>query len=144
MHISDILRSKGTQVVVVSPDASVRELLDVMKTQNLGAAVVSTGGRKLDGIVSERDVVRRLTEGGAVLDLPVREIMTPADQMQTCTLAATVDSLAELMTENRVRHIPVLDEEGLLAGIVSIGDVVKSRIGELKFERDELEAYVTH
>jgi CBS domain-containing protein len=144
MHISDILRSKGTQVVVVSPDVSVRELLDVLKTHNLGAAVVSSGGRRLDGIVSERDVVRRLTEGPAILDLPIREIMTPADQMQTCTLTATVDSLAELMTENRVRHIPVLDDEGLLAGIVSIGDVVKSRIGELKFERDELEAYVTH
>ncbi|QGN35407.1 CBS domain-containing protein [Microlunatus sp. Gsoil 973] len=144
MHISDILRSKGTQVVVVPPDASVRELLDVLKTHNLGAAVVSSGARVLDGIVSERDVVRRLTEGAAVLDLPIREIMTPVEEMQTCTMAATVDSLAQLMTDLRVRHIPVVDDKGLLAGIVSIGDVVKSRIGELTFERDELEAYVTH
>jgi len=143
MHISEILRSKGADVVVAPPDMTVRELLDVLKARNLGAVVVSAGGRAVDGIVSERDVVRRLTEGAGVLDRPVHTIMTPADRIQTCTATDTVDSLAELMTQRRVRHIPVVDEDGLLAGIVSIGDVVKSRIGELKFERDELEAYVS-
>jgi CBS domain-containing protein len=143
MHISDILRTKGTEVVVVPPHLNVRELLDVLKAHNLGAAVVSAGDRVALGIVSERDVVRHLTDGPATLDQPVRMIMTPADRMHTCTASDTVDSLAQLMTERRVRHIPVLDDDGLLAGIVSIGDVVKSRIGELTFERDELEAYVS-
>ncbi|MBO0811056.1 MAG: CBS domain-containing protein [Microlunatus sp.] len=143
MHISDILRNKGTEVVVVPPDATVRELLDILKARNLGAAVVSSGGRAAAGIVSERDVVRGLTDGPELLDQPVSVIMTAADEMHTCTLADTVDSLAEMMTERRVRHIPVLDDDGLLIGIVSIGDVVKSRIGELKFERDELEHYVS-
>lgn len=143
MHISDILRNKGSRVIVVSPDATVRELLNVLKDHNLGAAVVSTGDRKLDGIVSERDVVRRLTDGPAVLDEPVSAIMTPPAELHTCTLTDTVDGLAELMTERRVRHIPVVDDDGLLTGIVSIGDVVKSRIGELKSERDDLEAYVS-
>ena len=143
MHISDVLRNKGSRVFVVPPDATVRQLLDVLKEHNLGAAVVSTGDRSVDGIVSERDVVRRLTEGPAVLDEPVSAIMTPAAELQTCTRADTVDSLAQLMTERRVRHIPVVDDDGRLTGIVSIGDVVKSRIGELKSERDELEAYVS-
>ena len=143
MHISEILRAKGTDVVVAPPGMTVRELLDLLKARNLGAVVVSAGDRTVDGIVSERDVVRHLTDGPEILDQPVHTIMTPADRMQTCTASATIDSLAELMTERRVRHIPVVDENGLLAGIVSIGDVVKSRIGELKFERDELEAYVS-
>lgn len=143
MRISDILRNKGTEVVVAPPGMTVRELLDVLKARNLGAVVVSAGGRAVDGIVSERDVVRHLTEGAGILDQPVHTIMTPADRIHTCTAKDSVDSLAELMTERRVRHIPVLDDDGLLAGIVSIGDVVKSRIGELKSERDDLEAYVS-
>lgn len=143
MHISQILRAKGTDVVVAPPGMTVRELLDVLKARNLGAVVVSSGDRAVEGIVSERDVVRHLTDGPEILDRPVHTIMTPADQMHTCTATDTIDSLAELMTERRVRHIPVVDADGRLVGIVSIGDVVKSRIGELKSERDELEAYVS-
>ncbi|GAB3927659.1 CBS domain-containing protein [Microlunatus endophyticus] len=143
MHISDILRTKGTEVVMVPPDLLVRELLDVFKARNLGAVVVSVEDRVALGIVSERDVVRHLTDGPTTLDQPVHLIMTPADRMHTCTASDTVDSLAQLMTERRVRHIPVLDDDGLLAGIVSIGDVLKTRIGELTSERDELEAYVS-
>src|SRR5690242_2340238 len=116
MHISAILRAKGNQVVVAPPGMTVRELLDVLKARNLGAVVVSSGNRSVDGIVSERDVVRHLTDGPQILDRPIHTIMTPADQMQTCTATDTVDSLAELMTERRVRHIPVVDADGRLAG----------------------------
>jgi len=142
MRISQILRNKGSDVVVMRPDATVRELVAILNEHNLGAVVISAGGRSVDGIVSERDVVRHLDEGTDLLDRSVQSIMTPAAGMHTCTTHDTVDSLAKLMTERRVRHIPVLDDEGRLAGIVSIGDVVKSRIGELTFERDELEHYV--
>ncbi|QDP96846.1 CBS domain-containing protein [Microlunatus elymi] len=142
MRISEILRNKGSDVVTVQPDETVRRLLDIMREHNLGAAVVSTDGRQLAGIVSERDVVRRLVDGPQVLDATVESIMTGAATLHSCTAADTVDALAQLMTNERIRHVPVVDEDGLLAGIVSIGDVVKSRIGELQFERDELEHYV--
>ncbi len=143
MHISDVLHHKGSHVVVLSPDDTVRHLVAVLKEKGVGAVVVSTGHRHVDGIVSERDVIRRLADDPDVLDAPVKSIMTGAGMLRTCTIADTVDSLAELMTEERVRHVPVIDADGLLAGIVSIGDVVKSRLRELQFERDELEHYVT-
>jgi len=142
MRITEILRSKGSDVVTVQPDATVRELVALMRDHNLGAAVVSADGRVLSGIVSERDVVRRLVDGPDILDAPVQSIMTSAANLHTCTAADTVDALAKLMTNQRIRHVPVVDDGGMLAGIVSIGDVVKSRIGELQFERDELEHYV--
>ena len=142
MRISEILRNKGSAVVTVQPDDTVQVLLTIMRDHNLGAAVVSTDGRAVAGIVSERDVVRRLVDGPQVLDATVKSIMTGADALHSCTAADTIDALAQLMTNERIRHVPVVDDDGLLAGIVSIGDVVKSRIGELQFERDELEHYV--
>jgi CBS domain-containing protein len=143
MRISDILQHKGSQVVVLSPDDTVRHLVRVLKEHNLGAVVVCSDERRIAGIVSERDVIRRLADDAEVLDAPVKSIMTGVAAIHTCTAADTVDSLARTMTERRVRHVPVVDDDGLLAGIVSIGDVVKSRIRELQFERDELEHYVT-
>ena len=143
MHISDILQHKGSQVVVLSPEDTVQHLIGVLKEHNLGAVVVSSGHRHIDGIVSERDVIRRLADDPGVMDASVGSIMTGAGDLHSCTASDTVDSLMALMTEHRVRHVPVIDDDGLLAGIVSIGDVVKSRIRELQFERDELEHYVT-
>jgi len=143
MRISDILQHKGSHVVVLSPDDTVRHLVGVLKEHNLGAVVVCSDHRRLAGIVSERDVVRRLADEPGLLDTPVKSIMTGVAELHTCTATDTVDSLAAIMTERRVRHVPVVDDDGLLAGIVSIGDVVKSRIRELQFERDELEHYVT-
>lgn len=143
MRISEILQDKGSDVITAMPDQTVAQLVAVLNEHNLGAVVVSTGDGVVRGIVSERDVVRGLGDGSAVLDARVETIMTPADQLRTCVAADSVDSLMELMTEHRIRHVPVLDDAGLLGGIVSIGDVVKSRIGELKFQRDELENYVS-
>jgi CBS domain-containing protein len=143
MRVTEILRHKGADVVAVPPDETIRNLVRILNEHNIGAVIVSTGDRRVDGIVSERDVIRRLGEGPDVLDDPVQTIMTAASELHTCTAADGVDQLMHLMTEHRVRHVPVLDDDGLLAGIVSIGDVVKNRISELQFERDELEHYVT-
>ena len=139
MRISDILRGKGDDVVTITPETSVRQLLDVLADHNIGAVVVSRDGVTIQGIVSERDVVRRLTTGTEVLDHPVSAIMT--DQVHTCEPHDTVDELMRLMTQQRVRHVPVLVGERL-TGLVSIGDVVKSRIGELEFEREQLTDYI--
>ena len=116
------------------------ELLAGLDELNIGAMVVM-GPDGLSGIVSERDVVRKLHErGSSLLAQPVSEIMTTV--VATCTPRDTVDHLSALMTENRVRHIPVLDR-GRLAGIVSIGDIVKTRMEELEAEQEQLQAYIT-
>ncbi len=144
MRITEILRHKGTAVVVVQPDETVRNLVQILSDHNVGAVVVSTGDRTVDGIVSERDVIRRLTGGPGVLDQPVKMIMTGASALHTCTAADSVEQLMQLMTEHRVRHVPVLDDDGLLAGIVSIGDVVKNRLEELELETHVLrDAYIS-
>ena len=142
MRISDVLRAKGDQeVVTVRPDLTVRELVAVLAEHNIGAVVVASDGDPVLGIASERDVVRHLTSGPEVLDQPVEQIMT--SEVHTCEPQVSVDSLMHLMTEQRIRHVPVM-VDGALAGIISIGDVVKSRINELEFERDQLTSYVTH
>jgi CBS domain-containing protein len=139
MRISEVLRGKGADVITITPQATVRELVGILTERNLGALVVSTDGTTVEGIVSERDVVRHLNDGPQVLDRPVAEIMTT--EVQICEPGEHVNTLMHVMTEHRVRHVPVL-VEGRLAGIISIGDVVKSRIGELEFERDQLTNYV--
>ncbi|MCU1491367.1 MAG: histidine kinase, partial [Acidimicrobiaceae bacterium] len=116
-------------------------VLSELNRRGVGALVVSTDGRRLEGIVSERDVVRALDRLGAgILEEPVRTIMS--SPVQTTTPSETVDSLAIVMTERRFRHVPVL-EDGILVGIVSIGDVVKSRMGELEQDREALERYIS-
>lgn len=139
MKINDILRGKGTQVVTISPDSTVRELLSLLAEHNVGALVVSGDGASVAGIVSERDVVRLLHEDPEALSTPVRSIMTV--EVHTADLDAHIDDLMRLMTEERIRHVPVVVDDQL-AGIVSIGDVVKSRIGELEFEREQLSKYI--
>ncbi len=93
------------------------------------------------GIVSERDIVRGLVDGTGVLDATIADIMT--SEVRTAEPTATVEDMMRLMTDHRIRHVPVVSG-GVLQGIVSIGDVVKSRIGELEFERDQLESYVSN
>jgi CBS domain-containing protein len=139
MRISDVLTSKPGEVVTIHPDATVRDLLGLLAQHNIGAVVVSTDGAAVDGIVSERDIVRRLAESDAVLDGAVSAIMT--SDVQTCEPDVPVDDLRQLMTERRIRHVPVV-RDGALVGIISIGDVVKSSIGQLQFERDQLDTYL--
>jgi CBS domain-containing protein len=140
MRIADVLSNKGAAVATISPEATVSQLLAGLHEMNIGAMVV-VGAQGLAGIVSERDVVRKLHErGSSLLAQPVSEIMTTV--VATCTPRDTVDHLSVLMTQNRVRHVPVLDG-GRLAGIVSIGDVVKTRMEELEAEQQQLQAYIT-
>jgi CBS domain-containing protein len=141
MRIADLIARKGSAVLTVPPDAPVSNLLEVLAERNVGAAVVCEGDR-LAGIVSERDVVRHLHQRGArLLDAPVSEIMTTV--VATCRLEDDVQTLSRTMTERRIRHIPVVDNQERLTGIVSIGDVVKSRIDQLEEHRDQLEAYIS-
>jgi CBS domain-containing protein len=141
MRISDILRVKGNQVVTVRPGADVTELLTLLAEHKIGAVIVSADGSRVDGIVSERDVVRALaTRGVSVLGEPVSAIHTA--QVRSVPPDASVEDVARLMTEHRFRHVPVV-ESGKLSGVVSIGDVVKNRIDELETERSNLEGYIT-
>ncbi|HVV10266.1 CBS domain-containing protein [Amycolatopsis sp.] len=141
MRIADLIRSKGSAVATVTPQTTVAELLAGLSEHNIGAMVV-LGPDGVAGIVSERDVVRRLHErGAALLGQPVAEIMTTV--VATCTPRDSVDDLSVLMTQRRVRHVPVLDD-GRLAGIISIGDVVKTRMEELETSQQQLQAYIAH
>lgn len=140
MHIAEILKAKGKgPVVTVEPDAPVSELVGLLAEYSIGALVVSEGGHEVDGIASERDVVRRLRTDPDVMTRTVREVMTT--DVATCTRHSSLDEVMGLMTHRRIRHVPVL-EDGDLIGIVSIGDVVKHKLGELQFERDQLAGYV--
>jgi CBS domain-containing protein len=141
MRISDVLRVKGTQVVTVTPDTTVRRLLAVLAEHRIGAVVVSHDGTTVDGIASERDIVRAFGErGAAVMSELVTAICTA--EVHTVTPATSLEDVMRMMTERRVRHAPVVVDGGLL-GIVSIGDVVKNRIDELETERTHLTDYIT-
>ena len=140
MRINEVLAAKPShEVVTIRPDATVRDLVAALAEHNVGALIVSSDGSAVEGIVSERDVVRRLHDDEAVLDAPVSSIMTV--EVHTCEGHHPVNDLMQVMTEQRIRHVPVV-KDGSLTGIISIGDVVKSRMSELEFERDQLDSYV--
>ncbi len=140
MRISDVLRSKGGGVVTIRPDDTVARLLEVLDEHGIGALVVSDDDKGVAGIVSERDVVRHLRQvGAALLTGPVRAIMT--SEVTTCSPEDELEGLAHTMTDRRIRHVPVT-RDGELFAIVSIGDVVKSRIDALQAERDQLVGYI--
>ena len=141
MLIHDVVTAKGrSSVVTISPTASVLEMVGLLDEHNIGALVVSADGTTVDGIVSERDVVRRLHLDPDVLSATVESIMTPA--VHTCRSQDHLDEMMTVMTEHRIRHVPVVDDDGTLVGIISIGDVVKHKISTLEFERDQLDHYV--
>ena len=141
MRISDVLRVKGAEVVTVTPDTTVRQLLQVLAEHGIGAVVVSVDGTSVDGIVSERDVVRAFAQrGAAVMSEPVTEIYTA--EVRTVAPETSLDDVTRLMTEHRMRHAPVV-VDGTLRGLVSIGDVVKHRMDELETERTALSDYIT-
>ena len=146
MKIAQILATKPTGTITITPDANVTELLRLLAEHRIGAVVVSADGAHIDGIVSERDVVRAMAADpdagttGGVRPKPVSAIMT-AD-VRTLGPDNTVDDAMQVMTTSRIRHLPVVDA-GELVGIVSIGDVVKARLASLEDERAALMDYVT-
>jgi CBS domain-containing protein len=140
MQTDQILARKGRDVATIVPDAPVRAAVEQLGTANVGALVVSADGETVAGIVSERDVVRRLAaDGASLLDEPVSSIMQA--EVLTCTGSDPVDDLMHRMTQHRIRHLPVL-EEGRLVGIISIGDVVKTHVDALETEREQLVDYI--
>jgi len=140
MHVVEIIDRKGDKVVTAHPSDSVRSVVSKLAEHGFGALVVSAGGGSIDGIVSERDVVRRLgSDGPGVLDWSVSDIMT--SPVRTCSGSDTVADLMTRMTEHRIRHLPV-EKDGALSGMISIGDVVKWRVTELEREMGHLENYI--
>jgi CBS domain-containing protein len=140
MKIVEVLNAKPESgVVTITPDAGVRELIAKLAEHNVGALIVSSDGKTVEGIVSERDVVRHLHHDGTVVNNTVGAIMT--EVVETTAPDATLDDLMEIMTNRRIRHVPVV-KDGVLVGIVSIGDVVKHKMSQLEFERDQLDSYV--
>lgn len=141
MRIHEILGGKGFDVVHAPPDCTVGDLVGLLREHNLGAVVVSPDGRRVTGIVSERDVVRNLDVTPDLMTRPISDIMSA--EVCCCSAADGVPDVMTLMTERRIRHVPVVDDAQTLVGIVSIGDLVKSQIAQLQFERDQLEGYVS-
>lgn len=140
MRISDVVRSKGGQVVTIGSDATVQELLALLHDFKIGAVVVSDDGESVHGIVSERDIVRHLhSSGPGIIEGPVSAIMTR--EVRTIGPEADLDEVEKTMTDNRFRHVPVV-VDGKLHAIVSIGDVVKNRMESLQAERDQLVGYI--
>lgn len=141
MNVRDVLASKGSSAVfTIRPDATVSELLESFAEHNIGALVVSLDGSTMLGVVSERDVVRKLRTVVDARDATVDSIMSI--DTHVCSPDDSFASLMAVMTEQRVRHVPVL-EDGRLIGVLSIGDAVKQRLSELEFERDQLNRYVS-
>ena len=141
MHVQNILKVKGNAVATIHPEATLGDATASLRDHGVGALVVSRDGRTIDGIVSERDVVRALAaHGGSTLGRDVASAMSTT--VTTCHGHDTVDQLMSTMTERRVRHVPVVDDAGHLEGIISIGDVVKARVGQLEAENNQLHDYI--
>ena len=140
MTVKAILAAKGGDVVTIEPNTNVLAATKLLNERRIGALVVTGPDRRVIGIVSERDIVQRLAvDGPATLDLPLNEVMTR--KVMTCTLADTISTVMERMTQGKFRHLPVV-EQGKLTGIVSIGDVVKHRLEEMEREQSALRDYI--
>jgi CBS domain-containing protein len=140
MTVQHILDRKGSNVATLPPDATIARAAKLLRQKKIGAVVVSPDGRKIAGILSERDITHGLDEHGARLaDLTVQQLMTA--KTFTCTPSDSVEAVMQLMTDHRVRHVPVV-KGGNLAGIVSIGDIVKNRLDHLKHETEALQDYI--
>jgi CBS domain-containing protein len=140
MTVNDILSQKGNQVLTIEPTATLAAAVQMLAQRRIGALVVTGADDRIVGIISERDIVRMLGENGtAVLGAPLAEAMTR--KVVTCARNETIAEIMERMTGGKFRHVPVV-EHGRLVGIVSIGDVVKARLGELEYEQDALREYI--
>jgi CBS domain-containing protein len=141
MNVETILRNKGNWVATIRPDATIAEAVDMLHEERIGAIVVSEDGEGVDGILSERDIVIALADHRAdLLSRNVNEIMTR--KVVTCEPGDTVSDLMAEMTNRRIRHFPVV-ADGRLCGIVSIGDLVKSRLDEVEFEASSLRSFIS-
>jgi CBS domain-containing protein len=142
MNVEYILARKGREVRTITPDASLGDALQRLRKERIGALVVSENGTDLLGILSDRDILYAIADHGtAVLGESVGSVMTA--KVFTCSRADRVSRIMALMTDRRIRHIPVVEEDGRLCGMISIGDVVKQRLDDIQGEADALREYVT-
>lgn len=142
MQVRHILQEKGRGIIAISPAATVAEAARLLAEKRIGAVIVQPTGGGLAGILSERDLVRAIAaEGASALGRDVASYMTKS--VATCVEADTVEDLMEMMTRGRFRHVPVLDEKQSLCGLISIGDVVKTRIAETVNEANSLREYIS-
>ena len=142
MLVAGILQNKGNDVHTISPDALIANAVSMLKKHGIGSLVVSTTGRDVTGILSERDIVGALAEqGGSLLAQPVSDLMS--QNVTTCAMGDTSRGVLKVMTDRRIRHMPVVDD-GELCGMVSIGDAVKARLDEVTYEADALREYTSH
>ena len=140
MNVETILRNKGRSVATIRPEATIATAIDILHGRGIGALVVSHNGQRVEGILSERDIILGLARfGGELLSLPVSEIMTIS--VVTCDPTDSVQDLMAEMTNRRIRHFPVVSD-GRLCGIVSIGDLVKSRLDEVEHEAHSLRSFI--
>jgi CBS domain-containing protein len=140
MTVSIILAGKGREVVSIEPNATLASAVALLAQKRIGAALILGAGRRIAGILSERDIVRALAERGArALEEPVSQVMTR--KVSTCTDSETVASIMERMTEGKFRHVPVVDQ-GQVVGIISIGDVVKHRLHEMERDSAAMRDYI--
>ena len=140
MNVETILRNKGNWVATIRPDATIAEAVDMLHRERIGAIVVSNDGDGVDGILSERDIVAALAEQGTnLLSRSVDDVMT--HDVITCDPGDTVGELMAEMTNRRIRHFPVVADSRLI-GIVSIGDLVKSRLDEVEFEARSMRSFI--
>ncbi len=143
MNVQSILAAKGSDVATIAQASTLADAVQQLRDRGIGALVVSSDDRAIEGILSERDVTRSLAAHGAsALGRTVGSAMST--DVVTCSSADGVERLMMLMTDRRIRHLPVVDDDGHLAGIISIGDVVKSRLSELESENKALFEYITH
>jgi len=130
VKIAQILTQNGPFIGTIKAGASVKHLVDELRHHNIGALIVSEDGRHIDGIVSERDVVRKLSEySGEVANLKVSDIMTT--EVRTCTPEESVEDLMQAMTAHHFRHVPVVEEDGSMLAVVSMGDLVRHHLDDL-------------
>lgn len=136
-NMSDKPGVEANTIITIDPDATLADAAKLLSERRIGAVVVSTDGRKPEGILSERDIVRQLgAHGPEVLSTRIREVMTKA--VQTCTTGEDALAILERMTQGRFRHLPVIDDQGNMLGVISIGDAVSGRLKELAAEKDAL------
>lgn len=143
MRVNELLADKGDLVVTIHPDTSLEQAAKQLARYGFGVLVASEDGHVVSGILSERDIVRKVAEAGApALQIKTRSIMTR--HVHTCTVDETLDNLMRLMTEHRFRHVPVVDDNDHVCGIVSMSDLVKRRVAELEVETEHLQDLISN
>ena len=141
MNVDSILAGKGREVRTIRPGATVADAIQRMHKERVGSLVVSEDGRRIDGIISDRGIMDAIAQRGlSVVEVAITEVM--AREVVTCVAQDEVGSIMAVMTNRRIRHLPVVDDEGRLAGIISIGDVGKHRIDEIQFEAEAMREYI--